>query len=337
MNDLRYKIPTFAYTLGAFIDQVPKKDGTVRVKKTETARNIVPSIQNSVIDKKSIFILYEKIEGPTLDSLLEQGLMNFDDILVVFIQILFSLEIAQREFSFTHFDMHNRNIMIKQISESYTFTLDDKQYTIQNGGYTPVIIDFGLSTSKINKKPVGSFEFAEYGMVNFMVPGYDMYKFMTQSYHIPGVLDLFEFFGNDDPYNLFQTRDTTRPFSEFCRNVTYSKAGSYTPMMMIKWLLDRYPQLHNNVSISDRNMYHLTNNYFTTVSKYDEIFSFVDNKLQESINESFDRVKNNKSYISGVLLLQSLYMFDKAKIGNVKDFMCDFLVSYKDEDRKSVV
>lgn len=324
INNLRYKIPTFAYTLGAFIDNAPGIKE--HIKKSKQKKN----------SEKSIFILYEKIEGESLGDMLRYN-FTFKNWLIIFLQVLFSLEIAQRECSFTHFDLHCENLMVKNTTESYSFLLDDKMYTINNGGYTPVIIDFGMSTTKIDNKTIGIFGYSIYGVVNFMIQGYDMYKYMISSIRFTSsenlrddIKNIFKFYGNDDPYNIFLSREITTASVEFCKRVSYSKAGTYTPMMLINWLLDNYPFLKNYLSVKNREVFNDVL-YLDSVAKYDEIFSFTENKLKDKVTDAFYCLKNDKSYINGLLFLTLLKHLDGKKIDSVKHMTNNIIEINKQE------
>ena len=183
LNNLRYQIPNFAYTLGAF------------------------SCSNSGIDSKSKtiskictenkdfteFILYEKIDGITLGHGIDKGKVNVIDWIPIFAMILLALEVAQREHQFSHYDLHPGNIMLVENMPDYEVVLDEVVYKIIKPKYVPVLLDFGLSTVYTGGKRVG--ESLEPGPNSFMVPDHDMYMFIYKSFQ-----KFWSFLGlEDDP------------------------------------------------------------------------------------------------------------------------------------------
>ena len=229
LNKLRYYIPTFVYTLGGFWKKY--KD------------NNIP------------YILYEKIDGISLTKL------TFKEWLIIFLQILLSLELAQKEYRFTHFDLHIGNVLIKTLDKpvDYTIYLDDKEYKIQNISLIPVIIDFGLSSIYSNGKSIGKTTMSMYGIVPYIIPRYDMYKFLCHSVknlkHLEkDILPLFKFYKNNDPYNVIKLGINTA-ITEYCKMVTYSKAATYTPLLFFKWIYNKYPIIKNNFIQTPRKTY----------------------------------------------------------------------------------
>jgi hypothetical protein len=73
-------------------------------------------------------------------------------------QVLLSLALAQKECSFTHYDLHSNNIMMKRCSRDLVFLyiLDENdQFLVPTYGAYPVIIDFGFSYSEgMNNGPL---------------------------------------------------------------------------------------------------------------------------------------------------------------------------------------
>ena len=162
LNNLRNITPTFVYTLGAFSCPKPSKNGKI-----------------SSANKNTAYVLYEKIPGQSFHTLLKNDQLNFKEWLILFFQLLLGLEIAQRRTRFTHFDMHTDNVMVRTDGlYSYSIPLDMKTYSINNPKSVPVIIDFGAATTYVDGKYIGSYDYIKHGMLNFMIPGHDMYKFM---------------------------------------------------------------------------------------------------------------------------------------------------------------
>ena len=168
INKLRYIIPNFVYTFGAFMCPFSKN------KLNDGDDGDVDSVP---------FLVFERIPGDTMQKMLKTNKIDFSQYLGMFIQILLALEVAQRTIGFTHFDFHDENLMCRTIKDkcNYVVPLDNNMYEVTATEYLPVIIDFGLSTVRYNDVTLGSYEFPEYGMKHYMLQGVDMFKFLLYS------------------------------------------------------------------------------------------------------------------------------------------------------------
>jgi len=311
INNLRYILPTFVYTLGAF-----------------TVPNTIKTFSNLYISKKItdnkkeldniIFVIYEKIPGTSLDNLLLNEKINFDEWILIFFQLLLSLEIAQRKIRFSHFDLHVGNVMIRKKNNfSYTVPLDNKSYCIKNCDIFPVVIDFGMSSSYIEGRYIGRYDFAKYGILNFMVPGFDMYKFIIYSMVYAknknlknNIRQLFKFYGSNDPYNIFSMGDTLSATDKYCRDVTYSKAANYTPIMFMNWLLDNYSsKLLPYINVSNRS-YYKNLQYTSRIKEYNDSFKKLEG-INKAIKLSEECLKKKNSYIITKYNIKILEKYNK--------------------------
>ena len=266
LNNLRNITPTFVYTLGAFSCPKPSKNGKI-----------------SSANKNTAYVLYEKIPGQSFHTLLKNDQLNFKEWLILFFQLLLGLEIAQRRTRFTHFDMHTDNVMVRTDGlYSYSIPLDMKTYSINNPKSVPVIIDFGAATTYVDGKYIGSYDYIKHGMLNFMIPGHDMYKFMI--YCIRKTINkklkeelilLFNFYnGDDDPYSIKTTGEegVIIASNEYCKNITFSKVANYTPLMLIEWLWKKFSdELKSTINVIDRNNY-CSIKYSNIIKEYENIF-----------------------------------------------------------------
>jgi len=266
LNNLRNITPTFVYTLGAFSCPKPSKNGKISSENKNTA-----------------YVLYEKIPGESFNTILKNDQLNFKEWLILFFQLLLGLEIAQRTTRFTHFDMHTDNVMVRTHGVySYTIPLDMKTYSINNPKSVPVIIDFGATTTYVDGKYIGSYDYIKHGMLNFMIPGHDMYKFMiscirktTNKKLKEELISLFHFYDNDDdPYSIKTTGEegVILASNEYCKNITFSKVANYTPLMLIEWLWKKFSdKLKPTINITDRKNY-CSIKYSNIIKEYENIF-----------------------------------------------------------------
>jgi Txe/YoeB family toxin of Txe-Axe toxin-antitoxin module len=274
LNNLRYLTPTFVYTLGAFSCPKPSKKG-----KIGQTNKITP------------YVLYEKVPGDSFHTLLKNDKLDFKKWLILFFQLLLGLEIAQRESRFTHFDMHSDNVMVRSDNVStYTISLDMTTYTVNDPESVPVIIDFGASTTYIEGKYIGCYDYIKHGMLNFMVPGHDMYKFMISSIRKTTnkklkekLISLFHFYQkDDDPYSIVETGEdgVNTASDEYCKRITFSKVANYTPLMFIEWLCEHKEfsnELSSIIRVSKRENY-VSIKYSNIIREYENIFSCIKNE-----------------------------------------------------------
>jgi serine/threonine protein kinase len=274
LNKLRCLIPTFVYTIGAFLYPKPTKTG---------------KLENETKNENTAFVVYEKIDGETISSLLKKDKLTFKQFLSIFIQLLLGLEVAQREVRFSHFDLHSDNVMVRQNDvASYNVHLDMSTYNFVNPEFIPVIIDFGASTCFIENRYIGSYDYIKYGMLNFMVPGYDMYKFLVYCARKTinkelkqKLISMFRFYGDNDPYNIISnTEGIDKAAEEYCMNATFSQVATYTPLMFIEWLLKEYRI--SDILIYERVNY-LSITYSSITKEYDYIFDYIKKGVENAI------------------------------------------------------
>lgn len=143
INSLRDFIPNFVYTFGGMSCSSPSINN----------REIITWCNPYFPENENI--IYENIQGETIYQYLINSDSNIKDILIYYLQILYSLNIAVEKVGFTHHDLHSNNIILRE-TEILTFYIP---YNI-NGKmiylYTnkiATIIDFGFS--RINYKEKG--------------------------------------------------------------------------------------------------------------------------------------------------------------------------------------
>lgn len=334
INTLRYIIPTFIYTFDIFSCNPPDKDtGDLKIE----------TMSKDCNQPNSLYIMCEKVEGQTMKELIKNQI-KFKDWLFIFLQILLTLEIAQRKLYFTHFDLHTGNTIIQTGKIlSYNVNIDDTNYTIKNSNLTPVIIDFGFATLKLEGKTVGSTDFPEYGMLDFMVPGYDMYKFLCSSASdaafrgnhrlFKQIINIFKFYGNDDTLNILRTKEVgiEKTIKDFCKEGSYTNIAKYTPLMLFNWLCTNYGDLipHNTrdiIQIPRSNF--LTITYSKHLKDHNDFLGEVETGVQHAI-ELIERCLTNKSY---VLTIYNISVLEKLN----ERLECDKLERYIKSRRSTI-
>jgi hypothetical protein len=219
-NPLRKINPCFSRTLGAY------RNGSI------------------------VSIMYERIRGKTLAVLLQEG-MCFTTWLSLFFQLLLSLELAQRKSGFTHYDLHAQNVVVTDRSQcdGYSVSLDCLLYRISKSALIPVIIDLGTCSTSLAGRFIGSYDYNNSGIFHFIVPGHDAYKLLVSSYYHAAnsttrrmIINVFNCFGEEDPYSIYQGKSVNKARNDFCREILFSGIASYTPMMLIKYLYRKFRQ-----------------------------------------------------------------------------------------------
>ena len=108
-------------------------------------------------------ICLEKCKG-TMDDLFKKGIIDEKTGSSALMQIIMTLIIYQKVFSFTHNDLHTNNVMYIETEEEYIYYVyDGKTYMVPTYGKIFKIIDFGRGIYKLNGKLFCSDSFAPKG------------------------------------------------------------------------------------------------------------------------------------------------------------------------------
>jgi hypothetical protein len=313
LNNLSYIVPNFAQTLGIFSHQ------------------------------KQIIVAQEYIQGNTLETLLTKDKLSCKEFLNIFLQILFALEVAQRQYRFCHYDLHLRNIIMKPISKPYAYTivLDTKRYDFIAEKYIPVIIDFGLASIRFENVTIGTHDFCKFGIFPYLIQGSDMYKFLFHSYtKARGELyrcisSLFLFYGSYDPYKLLVVSiDKLSDISKnYLKKISFSYAATYTPLEFALWIINSQ-QYSLNIKVSQRDIYFpITKQIYLPISsimtkysqKLDEI---VDEQMVSSDLKTFFEYKSIE-IPDEMSMKDEIALILNTQLGNRKNFTFQFIEQLK--------
>lgn len=329
INKLRHIIPTFVYTFGSFICPI-----------SPYGKLCNPSPKKPKIP----FVIFEKIPGDSMKKMLSNDKITFGEYLGMFIQILLSLEVAQRNISFCHFDFHTENLMCRTISKDckYTVPMDNHMYEITAKKYLPVIIDFGLSTVKNGKTVVGSYTFPQHGMTHYMLQGVDMFKFLLYSCLYSNgdiqrqIFNLLLFYGQDDPYKILIGGEHAldEAIDEYAKKGSYSHVTTQTPLSFLNWILTNpeYKEITSNYIIKKERHLFVPLSFSTTIQTYDNIFQHPEKGREDAIKLIDSCIMGNTSYIIGKYAYFVLNGYNK-KLSSQKLHV--HTVKIKDEIRKN--
>lgn len=99
-------------------------------------------------------IIYEKLERINMEQFTRNATMA--QIMSIVAQILCALHLAYLHNGFTHYDLHDENILIQQCDENALFLYTDESTNfhllIPTYGFYPVIIDYGLTYCNVLEK-----------------------------------------------------------------------------------------------------------------------------------------------------------------------------------------
>lgn len=183
-NNLRDKIPNFAYVIGFFECSPPYIDNatTVDPSANPKERKALTFCQNNSPDNLVNYLMYENIKNAkSVKDFIKDGCsaVQFANILT---QIVLSLDLANRELDFSHYDLHWDNVLVKKLAEPIyiPYVVEGKTYYLLTDEVA-TIIDFGQSHIKYNGEDFG-FNVAEGGiMPNRSYAMNDIYKFIMFS------------------------------------------------------------------------------------------------------------------------------------------------------------
>lgn len=167
LNSLREEIPNFVYTYHFGNSVYPLLE--------RTKKKVLPFYSNGEIP----FIIFEKVRGQELNAILST--ISLKDFQNVFIQCVMALSMALERMEFTHFDLNDKNIIVKECDEiKIDYSIFGKKYSITSS-FIPVILDFGASFVTKNGKSYGfpgSRRMECYGILQQPNPLSDIYKLL---------------------------------------------------------------------------------------------------------------------------------------------------------------
>ena len=160
-------------------------------------------------DNKKYKIIYEYIEGQTLQEYIKSKEFNFFDFLEIILQICLAINFAQEKCCFVHYDLSIWNIIIKKLNY-YTevdYIINNKIVSFKTK-LIPVIIDYGRSHVSYKNIHYGLINMYSYSKIlnksNFSIL-LKIVKFITKTKYCPYTFknskDIKKFFYNAKKYS----------------------------------------------------------------------------------------------------------------------------------------
>lgn len=343
LNQIKNKIPTIKNVYSGLI------------KNNENVIYIMNQKYNNIINLKDLLVT-EKFESNEIENkeskkselpdFLKQiekkkdnifSKISNDEFLEIFIQILFTLEIAQEEYKYSNFLIEPETIKLNLNINDYSFLLDNSNYTIKPKKYIPIIVNSIYACCEYKNVNIYSYYLNnDNGVIKTCVPGYDMYNFLYKSLQLSNnnkklnnyIEGLFSFYKSSTDNILVLEKLITKNKSKY----TYSNIAKYTPLMFLNWLSTnyKYKETYNKIVFKDN----FTNfnksiksTYSYNITTTQEIYSFLtedDSYFNTVLNEKIDKcipetdntiILNKLSYV----LLDKYKNKITKKIENIKD------------------
>lgn len=333
LNKLRLKTPNFMYTYGIFMC-----NPLINVTKTGNQDQISMSVNfcnNN--DKNNIYLLFEKIDGLNLhDFILNIQSENELDILInCILQIILSLDIAQKEGQYSHNDLHSENVMLRTLKSPiyHEYIIGKSKYKMKLN-YISTIIDYGMNRFVENNIPLGVTIDDRYNLFPFKnTIGNDLYKFLISTVFslmfmchkkkdihkklYNKVDEVFEFlisffrqiYKNDlttswDDYLLNKKKDT---FDNF-KKIVFKQQDNYYYPMTDNYIYYNQATPENFIQYAKDQMSNIWNKHIneTVIQNNEMIFSY--NKI---FNPQYDQEEYDDYIFSKCF--NSIYMYDHVK------------------------
>lgn len=171
---LEHSILNFSFILGLFKCNEPVIGSDKKV-------NNFCTMNNNIRD----FVIYENIlPSIQYNNYTINSTTTFEDWLNIYIQIVLALDTANRTIDFTHYDLHDQNVMVRDYGKKILLP-----YKLYNGKIIYIetskigtIIDYGRSFIRYNNQPFGITRLEEFGISPTQsFPLYDPYKLLVWS------------------------------------------------------------------------------------------------------------------------------------------------------------
>lgn len=200
LNTLRRIIPNFMYTYGYL------RCSTAQLVKEEPATwcNIPNGIDIS-------YTILENIRGATtLRKLVSESSLSPSEFVSIMYQLFNALNVANKIWDFTHYDLHDNNVLVRKLSKPIAlpyYGTQDKVTRWILSSYVPFVIDYGVSWVTINGVGLGD-PTQDHGRVSSF-PMFDVYKiigFVAES--CPSTSPIYPIL--EKMFSFFQEKESLR-------------------------------------------------------------------------------------------------------------------------------
>lgn len=201
---LRALIPNFSWVYGVLRCSIP-----LLTDKDTKLSSWCDDVNNPVT-----YVVYEKVPGVNLKKFIKT--CSGEDFLNLYLQIIFSLIMAENYCGFTHYDLHYDNIIVRPLKEKadIIYDLGDGVKVVLNTGYIATFIDYGFSRVEFDGRTSGRYgyeAFSIYGDKSYIM--FDIFKILcfccsvleTGNYKaLATSRDLLRFFTDEDIHDFLK-------------------------------------------------------------------------------------------------------------------------------------
>lgn len=238
LNRIRAKVPNFMYVYGF-----------TKCNKPVLNQREVLSWCTSGTNFQTYMITENITNSQPIETIIQNNITG-EEFLAIMLQIFNALNIAYKNFGFTHYDLHTNNILVKVYKEPVSIPfyggVSDEILGYVYTRYVPYIIDYGLSSITVNGINFGVLGGEKYNITPGPFPMYDIYKilgFIAEALIIsrkvnPDILDitnrLFQFFNEGSVIDRVNNRYNFNNGSFYIAPIKYK---NITHDDYINWLL----------------------------------------------------------------------------------------------------
>jgi hypothetical protein len=152
-NKIREVLPTFTWTYGFTSCNLP-------IFTNEGGKDIIlTACQKPVkqMNKDYIGLISEYIKGVTLGKYIKSPQINEKSLVSTLLTVLYSLKYANQMFSYTHWDLHTDNIMMRELdtNDNYIYLPNENKY-LWVGNKLATIIDYGFNAARYENTIYGT-------------------------------------------------------------------------------------------------------------------------------------------------------------------------------------
>jgi len=207
LNKLRDIIPNFMFIYGLFYCSQPLKIPN-NISNTNNSYKICPI--NGL--KYGHLVMENIFNSKPLDQILNS--LTTQEFLNIYLQIINALNLAHKEYDFTHFDLHSGNVLIQELSEPILIPLytDSQEIIYITTNKLARIIDYGkshinINITELNKTLSFSFKAKEsyYRKGNPLYDAYKLLMFCAEDTQINKNLNLYRILL--EIYKIFKQKD----------------------------------------------------------------------------------------------------------------------------------
>lgn len=303
LNELRKEIPNFAFVYGGFNCSSPI---------INPRNNKVLSWCSKNSNNQVMYALYENVQ-PSITLHEYCGSCTASDFMCQYVQLLYAIRLANIKCEFTHFDLHNKNVLVvstpgrEKLSIRYEDQYGEKYISTDR---ISTIIDYGQSHIYYNKKHYGFSGLEEYSIAAISNPMCDCYKILLFSMLSMGRV------GNNDALELGSILLKFFNKSESIYHVLNKQLDTYYTLPIIDEV--------TNVTVDD----YLNYIYEKVPSKYLEFLGMTPsyNVLQDKV-PNYDIFGDEQQNVPTTIdSLYQLYMFydNDTKQQEFKDIISKF-------------